>query len=237
MAKKFHETLVDFYIKRLPEMKKEAFERQKQTDNVVVWIAGLSSGAIALILAKFTEISVIDIVWLKISVGFFLLTILSAVIFRTFFYNLQQKESDVISNFEGYCFGFTCESYGPITINEHYTIEQIAESLKNDMGLDYDDWLEKDHLDRNFWIEHYQKWAEFWEKQEQEGIHNLAKAMAPLLGKLPEEVDGTIITEQDNTDGIKNLVKLRKISQSAYKGVMVSFLLAISTIAFGFFIS
>lgn len=237
MAKKFHEQLVDFYSKRLPEIKKEVFERQKQTDNVVVWIAGLSTGAIALTLAKFTEVTIIDTVWLKISVGFFLLTIISAVIFRSFFYNLQQKESDLIFNFEGYCFGLTCDTFGPITITEHHTIEQIAESLKKDMGLDYDDWLEKDYLDRTFWVEHYQRWAEFWEKQEKDGINDLAKALAPLMGKLPEDVDGTVITEQDNTAQIKNLVKLRNICQQAYRGVMFSFLLAISTIVLGFFIS
>jgi hypothetical protein len=237
MAKMFHEQLIEFYDQRLSEFKKEIFERQKQTDNVVVWVAGLSTGAIALVLVKSSSNPIIDILYLKICVGFFLLTIISAVVFRSFFFNLQQKESDILMNFEGYCYGTTCDTYGPITITDQYTIKQIAESLKNDMGQNYDHWLENENLDRAFWVEHYQSWADFWNKQEQEGIKNLAKALAPLMGKLPQDVDETIITQNDNATKIKNLVQLRKICHITYLGVMFSFLLAITTVALGFFIS
>ncbi len=236
MAKKFHENAIDFYNKKIPEFKKELFEREKQTDNVVVWIAGLSTAAIAFALTN-NDNPIINILFLKISVGFFLLTIISATIFRSFFFNFQEKEAALILNFEGYCHGMTSETYGPITITEHHTIKQIAESLKKDMGLDYDDWLEHEYLDRNFWVEHYQIWADFWNKQEQEGIKNLAMALAPLMGKFPQEVNETVITEYDNTSQIKNFIAVKKICQLTYNGVLFSFVLAISTIAFGFFIS
>ena len=237
MAKKIHEVLIDFYVKKIPDFKKETFDRQKQTDNVVVWIAGLSTGAIALIMSKTIGNTSIDVISLKVSVGFFLLTIISAVVFRSFVYNLQQKESNVIFNFEGYCWGATSETYGPIQITEETTIAEIAESLKNDMDLDYDSWLEKEYLDREFWVEHYQYWALFWEQQEKIGLKNLAMAIAPLLGKEPSDVNETIITEHNNTLQIANLVKLRKVCERAYNGVMLFFIFAISTIALGFFVS
>ncbi|WP_419769248.1 MAG: hypothetical protein ACNI3C_07760 [Candidatus Marinarcus sp.] len=104
------------------------------------------------------------------------------------------------------------------------------------MNLDYDDWLENDNLDRDFWVKHYERWAQFWDNQEKEGLKNLSMAMAPLLGKLPQEVDEKIITEQDNTSQIKSLVKLRNICHRAYIFVMLFFIFALLTITLGFII-
>lgn len=69
--KYLYETIIDFYKEILPGIKKEAFEQQKQTDNVVVWVAGISTGAIALILVKSANNTAIDLLYLKLAVGFF----------------------------------------------------------------------------------------------------------------------------------------------------------------------
>lgn len=138
---------------------------------------------------------------------------------------------------EGYCYGATCHKYGPIEITEHHTIKQIADSLKNDMGFDYDEWLTNQNLDRDFWVKHYNTWAEFWKNQEKEGLKNLAITIAPLMGQLPEEVDETIITQHDNTAQIKNVFTLRKICKWSYNGVMLFFVFAIVSVAIGFFCS
>lgn len=235
-AKYSHEQVIDFFKARLPEFKKEVFERQRQTDNVVVWVAALSTGAIALILASSSNSPLINLSILKITVGFFLLTIISAVVFRAFVYTLERLESELAQGFEGYCYSATCEVFGPIKITETHTIEQIAKSLKEDMGRDYDSWLSHEYLDRDFWVDHYNKWAEFWKHTEEEGLRNLGRAFAPLAGKTPEETEEIFLKPQDNTKSVRKVILLRKTCYWSYNLIMIFFILAMVTVAIGFFI-
>ena len=235
MKRQLHEHVVDFFNKILPQYQQEVFERRRQTDNVVIWISGLSTGAIALILAQFNNLSIHPI-FLKITVALFLFTVVSGVTFRGFIYLFEQLESELLMGFKGYCYAATSVKFsGPIKLAEHHTIEQIAKSLKEDMGLDYDSWLEKDYLDRNFWVNHYNKWADFWNKAENEGLRNLGKAFAPLLGKKPEETEELFLSKQDNKQTIRRTIRYRNICDRSYGLLLVFFVLAILSITVGFF--
>lgn len=233
-SKFLHKTIINFYKDKLPEMKKEFFEPQKQIDNVVVWVAGLSTGAIALLLTKYDSNFIVELVYLKITVFFFLTTIISAVFYRSVFYFIQQMSLSLINNFEGFCFGYTAESFGPMEIEDYHTINDLADSLKNDMGYDFDFMLENQSLDRNFWVDQYKKMAKIWTEHETQGFKNLAQAIAPLYGKMPNEVNETLITKHDNTSQIKKYIMLNRIAKWSYLGVMIFFLLAIMTISIGF---
>ena len=103
MKKQFHQILIDYLKEVIPQYKKEVFERQRQTDNVVIWITGLSTGAIALILSQADNITFISLVDLKYTVFFLLCSIVAGVIFRAYIYTLEQVESEIIMGFEGYC--------------------------------------------------------------------------------------------------------------------------------------
>jgi len=76
-------------LKVVPNLKNEAFERQRQTDNVVVWIVGLSTGVLALILSNVEKITFLSVGGLKIVVICLLFSILSGVVFRAFIYTLE----------------------------------------------------------------------------------------------------------------------------------------------------
>lgn len=76
-------------MKVVPNLKNEAFERQRQTDNVVVWIVGLSTGVLALILSNVEKITFLSVGGLKIVVICLLFSILSGVVFRAFIYTLE----------------------------------------------------------------------------------------------------------------------------------------------------
>jgi hypothetical protein len=235
-AKYLHEQLIEYFNVKLSEYKKEIFERQRQTDNVVIWIAGLSTGAIALILSQSSNTPIIDLIILKISSALLLLTIISAVLFRAYLYILEQMEADLILGFEGYCYGLTCEIYGPIKIEKYHTIKDIAEILKEDMGLDYDNWLTIEYLTREFWVDHYNKWAEFWRKTEDEGLRNLGRAFAPILGKKQEETEDLFLKKQNNNQLLNKTILYRKICSWSYNLVLIFFLSAIFIIVIGFFI-
>lgn len=236
MKKQPHQILIEYFKNVIPQYKKEVFERQRQTDNVVIWLTGLSTGAITLLFSHANNISVIPSVSLKITVLFLLCAIISGVTFRAFIYILEQVDSELIMGFEGYCHGASWEINVPIEITEYHTIEQIAESLKNDMGLDYDDWLQHEYLDRNFWVDHYNHCVKFWENSEKEGLKSLGKAFAPLLGKKPEETEGIFLNKHDNKEAVQKAIRLSYVCNRAYTYMLIYFCLAIltSTICFIF---
>jgi len=89
MKKQIHHILAEYYLKVVPNLKNEAFERQRQTDNVVVWIVGLSTGVLALILSNVEKITFLSVGGLKIVVICLLFSILSGVVFRAFIYTLE----------------------------------------------------------------------------------------------------------------------------------------------------
>lgn len=237
MKKQSHQILIDYFKEVIPRYKKEVFERQRQTDNVVIWITGLSTGAIVLIFSQADNISFISLVGLKYTVFFLLCTIVAGVIFRAYIYNLEQVESEIIMGFEGYCYGASWEIHGPIEITETHTIQQIAESLKKDMGLNYDDWLKRDNLDRSFWVDHYNKWADFWRRSEEEGLRSLGKAFAPLLSKKPEETEEFFLKKHDDKETAQRAITLRMICNKAYLYMLIFFGLAILTISISFVFS
>ena len=234
MKKQAHQQVIDFLKEILPQYQQEVSERQRQTDNVVVWVSGLSTGAIALILSQFNNLF-IHPTCLKITVGFFLFAVVCGVTFRSFIYILEQLESILIMGLKGYCWGASSEFNGPVKLTEHHTIDDIAKSLKEDMGLDYDKWLQKDYLDRNFWIDHYNSWADFWRKTENEGLRNLGKVFAPLLGKKPEEAEELFFSKQDDKKTVQKTIRYRNICNWSYALMSVFFVLAILSITIGFF--
>jgi len=234
MKKQTHQMLIDYFKDIIPQLKKEAFERQRQTDNVVIWITGLSGGAIALLFSYANSISFIPSVSIIISVLFFMCTIIAGVVFRAYIYDFERLDSLLLAKFEAYCYGSSYEPSGPIEITEHHTIQDIAESLKKDMGLDYDDWLKIEGLNREFWVKHYRQWADFWKRSEEEGIKSLGRAFAPLLYKTPEETEDIFFKKGDSKEIIQRASRLQNLCNKAYTYMLIFFGLSFITISISF---
>ena len=234
MKKKSHEHFIDYLTDNLPRLQSEYAERQRETDKVVMWLTALSAGAIALIISNSNNLAISNPIYLKSSVLFFILGIISGVVFRAHVYFLEQIQSELISNFMSYCYGYTVEHNGPIEIKDYHTIQDIAGSLKNDMGLDYDYWLTRDYLDRDFWVEHYQRRANHWETEDKRGLKMLGRQFASLLHKKPNETEKIFIEpEQDNSLPKKSKI-LTYICKISYVLLMLFFGLGMLSIAFGY---
>jgi len=234
MKKQLHENLIDLYKNFLSRYQHEFMERQRQTDNVVVWLTAISTGAIALILSQSDKLHMDNPIFLKISVALLLLNIICGVTFRSFFYILEGLWSEKILYFEAYCFGRTSEVSGPIEIKEFHRIEDIAASLKNDMGLDYDHWLEHEYLDRNFWVELYNSWADFWKKSEAEGIMELSKAVAILNNQNPDEAKNILTIQNDDSKIRSKIKRYSFICDWSYQLMLIFFVLAIVSVSIGY---
>lgn len=234
MKKLIHEKLIDLYKDFLPRYQKEFIDRNRQTDHVVVWLTAISTGAIALILSQSDKLHIDNPIYLKASVASLLLSIISGVTFRAFFYPLEGLQAQKLLHFEGYCYGRTLEVHGPIEIKDFHTIEDIARSLKNDMGLDYDHWLKRDYLNRDFWVEHYNSWADFWKKSEETGAMELSQAIAFLNNKNPKEAENILTANSDDKTIRKKITIYTFICSWSYQLSLIFFVLAVVSVAIGY---
>jgi len=229
-----HERLMDWFLERTPSYRQDALERQRQADGLVVWLVGLSSAAIALILSGKGTLGSISPLALKLAVGTAFLTIVCAVLFRVFSYGLGQVESGLMEGFLSFCSAYRSTRHGPIEINENYSVEQIAERLKEDMGLNYDHWLGKGYLDRDFWLDMYKGFAKLWREQEAEGDRLLIKALAPLIGKDPEEIAAAGRDEEGTMRLSRKANRFRKVCNWSFVLMTVFFVLSVAAVAVGF---
>lgn len=235
MKKKLHEYIGDFLKDILHRHQQENKERQRQTDNVVVWLTAISTGAIALILSQSDKLHIDNPIFLKISVSLLLLCIICGATYRSFYYPLEGLWAEKLFYFEGYCFGRTLDVSGPIEIKDHHIIKDIAQSLKDDMGLDYDHWLELDYLDRDFWVDHYNRWADYWNESEKKGITELSKAVAVLKNQDPEKAENILDSPQSDDSAVRNKIERYSfICYCSYQLILLFFVLAIVSLGVGY---
>lgn len=234
MKKQQHEFIVDYFKELLPKFQSDYFERRRQTDKVVVWLVALSTASFALLLSNSDNIFITNICYLKAAVSFLLLSVIFGVIFRAYVYPLEQLEAQLILGFESFCHWMTVETSRPREIKDADTIEDIARYLKEDMGFDYDHWLGREYLDRDFWVEHYNSWAEFWQNTETDGLKALGRALAPLSQKKPEETENIFITEQDDSAQQRKYARYTTICNRSYELSLIFFGLAFVSIGLGY---
>lgn len=234
MKKQAHQNIIEYLKELIPRYQQELVERQRQADHVIVWLTAISTGAIAFILSQSDKIHISNPVYLKGTVALLLLSIIFCVVFRAFYYPLEGLETQNLLFFEGYCHGVTSEIYGPIEIQEFHTIEDIAESFKKDMGLDYDHWLEHQYLDRDFWVDNYNRWAEFWKNSEENGMLELNKAIAVLGNENPNKLKN-ILEKKERDASIRGKITIyRFICNYSYQLSLIFFVLSVGCIATGY---
>ena len=118
MKRKLHENIIELLKNYLPQMLNESFERERQEDKVIIWIVGLATGSIALILYNSEKLNIVSSCNLKSTVIFLLLTIINGIIYRSLFYYIEQFQALKFGSFLLYCEGVTANFNGPRTIDE-----------------------------------------------------------------------------------------------------------------------
>jgi hypothetical protein len=127
----------------------------------------------------------------------------------------------------------------PLKITDSTTIKQIAESYKKVFGINHDDWLEEG-FSKDFWVSQYNEFSELYKKQSQEGIRELEKALAPLEGKMPEEMYGTLTDtaarEKKARQDTIILARFRKLCFCTYNITIIAYGIAMGMAVFGYII-
>jgi hypothetical protein len=218
----------------IPEFRKDYVERLRQTDRVIVWLVGLSTGGLALLLSQYSKIDSGLYCHIKWATIFLVSAIISGVVFRGVFYLTEALEVSHLFNIEGFCHGIGLEANGPRALPETCTPADIVGYLKDDMGSDgYEEWL-KDDLPRDFWVKVYMGQADLWNQFEKDGMRRLGEIMAPFVGKSVEEGAAILLENPEQKRKSVELLKvLRKVRDGAYYFTLLCFLLAIVTISVG----
>ena len=225
--------------------KEMVFESGKQQDSIAVWLVGMSTGAIALIIAQSGKFSPALYPVLKWSVGFLTGTITLGLLFRIFHLFLQEREQINLISMVSWLAAYSEPSTEIfIELPEDSSAEFIASCLYSQMGIDMTpDFREyiRTNNDVEYWQKQYEETAvlrrnlvEANHETIKHMIEDLHAHMANLEGQSPPTYEQIVnIDESDKSEGIRKR-RIRKVCTFSYILMCVSFAISVLFISYGF---
>ena len=226
----------------IPFIKEMYFESGRQQDSIAVWLVGMSTGAIALIISQFRKFDPALYPILKWSVTFLTITIMLGLLFRMFQMFLQKRERSNLIRIQGWLAGYSLSSTFPLgELPEDASIEFIVRILYHHMGIDIDSNLIKKLVTENdaeYWKDRYKayaKWSQHVEKVNQQDVKNMLEGffefIANLEGEPPQKYEQT--SKTDKSAGVRYR-RIRKICTFSYTLMCISFAISVLFISWGF---
>ena len=216
------------------------FESAKQQDNIVVWLVGMSTGAIGLAISgKFNPTSSLS---LRVGVVFLLVTIILGLLFRIFHFLLQRRERRDLASVKGWLIGYTKNTTIPlIELPDNTSAEFIVGLLHRHMGLDTDvDSIKELAATKNVeeWRKVYQEYnirSQSVEEAGQQSVKNMMEQLFKLIADLEGVPAPTYeqIIKPDRSGGIRKRC-LRKCCTLFYIFMCISFAVSILFVSWGF---
>ena len=236
------QTIARFLKDHLLSFKEIMFESSKQQDNIAVWLVGMSTGSIALIISQFGKFNPSLYLALKISVLFLATTIILGLLFRIFHLFLQEHDRNDLMRINGWLTGYgEFSTEIPIELPEGSSAEFIALCLYHYMGTDVEpEFIESVKIkgDVEHWRNQYEEYAKSHRNLEEakgqvvEGmVENFHEFLARLEGVSPQQFKQTI--ENDKSTGIRKR-RLKKSCNIFYILMCISFAVSVSFISCSF---
>ena len=236
------QALARFLRDHLLFFKEMVFESGKQQDSITVWLVGMSTGSIALIISQFVKLDPALYPTLKISVFFLTVTIILGLLFRIFHLRLQERDRNDLMSIVSWL-GRYSESTAepPIELPEDASAELIASCLYDHMGIDMTLEFMIDVITKNdveYWRNQYEEYTAWYQRLEEinnqsvkEMIEGLETRMADLEGRPAQRYEQ--IVKQDKSKGIRKR-RIRKICTLSYISMCISFAISVLVISYGF---
>ena len=222
--------------------KEMIFESGKQQDNITVWLVGMSTAALALIVSQYGKFSPGSFPALKLAVIFLTGTIIFGMLFRIFHLFLQRREQHDLMRLMGWLSGFRDQPTAvPIELPEDSTAELIAWSvyrlLGQEMGPYWKQYVETNN-DVEYWRNEYEKVVKLYNRLQEADLQctleMLKKAqafMANLDGEPAEKYQQPF--EEDQSAGIRKR-RLRSSCGAFYVIMCISFAVSVVFISWSF---
>lgn len=218
------------------------FESGKQQDSIAVWLVGMSTGSIALIISQFRKFDPALFSALKASVLFLTAAIVFGLVFRIVHLFIQDRERSDFMFIMSWLSGYSERSTEVlIELPEDASAEFIASCLYNVMGIDMTPELRADIRTKNdveYWRNEYEEATEL-DRRLKESEHELRKNMVEDFEALIARSNGLPprkyeqIVHRDESKGIRKR-RLRRVCRFAYILMCVSFAIAVLFISCSF---
>ena len=227
-----------FLRDHLLSFKEIMLESGKQQDSVAVWLVGMSTGGIALIIAQSGKFNPALYPVLKWSVGFLTGTIILGLLFRIFHLLLQEKErQDLMSIASWLAVRSEDSTEPPIELPEDASAEFIASCLYDFPGIDMTPEFMIDIQTKNdveYWRNQYEEYTTLCHRVEEANdravermIERLYARMADSEGLPPQTYEQIVnIDESDKSEGIRKR-RIRKICTFSYILMCISFAISV----------
>lgn len=226
----------------LLSFKEIMFESSKQQDNIAVWLVGMSTGSIALIISQFSKFTPTLYSALKISVLFLAATIILGLLFRIFHLLLQEHDRNDLMHINGWLDGYSKFSTEmPIELPKDSSAQFIVTCLYNHAGIDIEpDFMKSVEVNNNveYWRNQYEEYATSYRNLEEANnqvvkqmIETFHEFLARLEGVAAQQFKQTI--ENDKSRGIRKR-RLKKSCNIFYILMCISFAVSVSFISCSF---
>ena len=223
--------LAKFLREDLLYFREMSFESSKQQDSIAVWLVGMSTASIALIVSQAGKFSPNLQPVLKITVGCLSATIIFGLLFRIFHLFLQDKEHSDFRGISGFLAAYSQPFTTPIELPEDLSAELIAEFLYVHMGYDFRHYLTFDN-DTEFWRDLYSRLAKLWNQSHKDAMESIFSHIGRAEGLSEQEVEQKLKRE-DPARGIRKR-RLKRLCKALYTFMCISFTVSVLIISFSF---
>ena len=236
------QTVARFLRDHFLSFKEMALESGKQQDSIAVWLVGMSTGAIALIIAQFGKLSPSLYPTLKWSVGFLTGTIIFGLLFRVFHLLLQEKDRYNLISITGWLAAWSEDTTEtPIELPEDASAEFIASCLYDYAGINMTPELMIDirtNGDVEYWKNQYEEYTSTYQRWK-EANNRVVELMIEDLDAFISNMEGVPsqtyeqIVKIDKSAGIRKR-RIGKMCRLFYILMCISFAISVLFISYGF---
>ena len=242
------QAIARFLRNHLLLFKEMIFESSKQRDHIAVWLVGMSTGSIALIISQFGKLSPALYLPLKLSVLFLTVTIILGLLFRIFHLLLQERDRNDLISIVAWLAGYSEPSTEPpIELPEDASAESVAWHLYNHIGTDMTpDFREyvRNNNDVEYWRNEYEEYTILCRRLEEANrqtvkrmVGDFSAFMADLEGLPPQTYEQIVIDRSegvvDKSKGVRKR-RIRRVCTLSYTLMCISFAISVLFISCGF---
>ncbi|WP_289117090.1 hypothetical protein [uncultured Idiomarina sp.] len=230
----FDEVLAKYFATMLPNAEREYFQIVKSSVDVSVWLVGLSTATIAVLLGSDSIKALLSSATLATSLIIFSLVTLFGVLQRILFHVAELKKWPLSLGLQAALTGLTDKTRVARELDEDWTVNDIVNRLREDFGVNYN-FLLRHNSSIEMARDSYREQLHIHRDFEQEGIKHLAKLMCAYFGLPKEEEDGYFNTE-DLDAKRKQARTVNKIFRASFYSYYISaslFVIAIITLVYG----
>lgn len=228
------EILARYFSTILPNAEREYFHILKSSVDVGVWLVGLSTGVIAVLLGSDSIRSLLSDCIITVSLTLFSMVILFGVLQRILFHIGELKKWPLSLGLQATLTGLTDKTLTASELKDYWTVSDIVDRLREDFGMDYRFLLQSNSsIERA--REAYQEQLGIHREFEQKGMKQLAEIMCAHFG-LPKEKEDDYFKPEDLDTKRTQARTVNRIFGASFYSYYASaslFVVGVITLAYG----